>query len=186
MAKKPDAAAAAAPPAAGKKKSLLLIIVIVVVVLVAGGGAAAWFLLGHQKPAASAHDKEDKGDEHAEEEDEKSKKPPVFVTLEPFTVNLVSEGSDRYLQVGIDVKVSNAAVGDKIKVYLPDIRNGVLLLLTSKKVEEISTIEGKNRLREEIRDLMNKSMGYARGGDDRPAPPKNGVLDVLLTAFVIQ
>lgn len=211
MAKQPEPSAApAADGAPAKKKKPILIIAIVALVLLVGGGAAAWFLLGG---------KHGKKDEHAEEEAEAAK-PPVYVTLEPFTVNLTSEASDRYLQVGIDLKVSAADIEGKVKLHLPEIRNGILLLLTSKKVDDLASIEGKNTLREEIRDIVNKAIGYYKApaalkpviektdehGGEKPAeekaaekpaeeaggekaaskPPKNGVVDVLLTSFVIQ
>jgi flagellar protein FliL len=204
MANKPEASAA---PPAGKKKKPILLIAIIAVVLLLGGGGAAFFLLGGKK---------DKGDEHAEEAAEEHAQPPVFVTLDPFTVNLTSETSERFLQVGIDLKVSGADVADKVKLHLPEIKNGILLLLTSKRVEDIAGIEGKNTLREEIRDIVNKAIGYYKAppapkptidkteaaadekhdedkpAEDKPADkpvaraPKNGVLDVLLTSFVIQ
>lgn len=211
MAKQPEPSAAPAPEGAPAKKKKPILIAIAAVVVLAGGGAAAWFLLGG---------KHDKNAEHAEEVEAEVSKPPVYVTLEPFTVNLTSEATDRYLQVGIDLKVSAADITEKVKVHLPEIRNGILLLLTSKKVDDLASIEGKNTLREEIRDIVNKSIGYYKapaapkptiektdehGGDkpaeekaeDKPAeeasgekpvakPPKNGVIDVLLTSFVIQ
>lgn len=210
MANKPEASAA--PPAAGKKKKPILLIGIVVVVLLLGGGGAAFFLLGGKK---------DTGEEHADEAAEEHAKPPVYVTLDPFTVNLTSEGSERFLQVGIDLKVSGPEIVEKVKLHLPEIKNGVLLLLTSKRVEDLSGIEGKNTLREEIRDIVNKATGYykappapkatidkteaageatpaeekpdeAKPTEEKPAEkpvakaPKIGVLDVLLTSFVIQ
>jgi flagellar FliL protein len=191
MADKKEAAAGAA---GGKKKPLLLVVIGLVVVLLVGGGAAAWFLLGAKSDKADA----DQEAEEAEEVSAKSAKPPVFLTLEPFTVNLASENADRYLQVGIDLKLSDAAVAEKVKQHLPEVRNAILLLLTSKQVEDIATLEGKMRLREEIRDAVNRPIGYFRekpatqSADDergaaRPAKaPKAGVLDVLLTSFVIQ
>lgn len=158
MAKEPEAAAA---PPAGKKKKPILLIAIVAVVLLAGGGAA-FFLLGGKK---------DKGGEHAEEAAEEHAKPPVYVTLEPFTVNLTSEGAERFLQVGIDLKVSAPDIADKVKLHLPEIKNGILLLLTSKRVEDLSGIEGKNTLREEIRDIVNKSIGLYKA----PVAPKPAI-----------
>jgi flagellar protein FliL len=215
MANKPEASTA--PPAAGKKKKPILLIAIVAVVLLLGGGGAAFFLLGG---------KNDKGEDHAEEAAEEHAKAPVYVTLDPFTVNLTSEGSERFLQVGIDLKVSGPEIVDKVKLHLPEIKNGVLLLLTSKRVEDLSGIEGKNTLREEIRDIVNKATGYykappvpkpsidktdatgeekhaeekndeAKPAEEKPTEekaaekpvakaPKVGVLDVLLTSFVIQ
>lgn len=178
-----------APAQGGKKKKTLLIIIAVLVLLAAGGGAAYWFLV-KQKHA----DKEGEPTEEQKAEEAAKAKPPVFITLDPFTVNLLSEASDRYLQVGIDLKVSGADVSDKIKAHLPEIRNGVLLLLTSKRVEDLASAEGKNLLREEIRDAVNRPIGFfreapaapAEGDKPAPKPPQAGVLDVLLTSFVIQ
>jgi flagellar FliL protein len=224
MANKPEASAA---PPAGKKKKPKLLIAIVAVVLVLGGGGAAFFLLGG---------KTGKDGEHAQEAPDEHAKPPVFVTLDPFTVNLTSETAERFLQVGIDLKVSGPEVADKVKVHLPEIKNGILLLLTSKRAEDLSGVEGKNRLREEIRDIVNQASGYYRpppapkpsidksgvAAEDKPGEPKSaqdkpaqempaddkhaegkpageapvdkaadrvpkiGVIDVLLTSFVIQ
>jgi len=124
----------------------------------------------------------------------------VFVTLEPFVVNLAGE-VQHYLQVGIDLKVAEPAVGDQIKVHLPEIRNGVLLLLSSKNVEELGTLDGKNRLRAEIRSAVNRPLGIettaapahgAKAGSDAHGVDVDaghlgeGVQEVLLTSFVIQ
>jgi len=174
-----------------KKKGLLIAIIVGVVVLLGGGGGAAWFFMSKGK------------EEHAAEaEAPKPKTPPVFVTLEPFVVNLAGE-VQHYLQVGIDLKVAEAGVGDQIKAHLPEIRNGVLLLLSSKSVEELGTLEGKNRLRDEIRAAVNRPLGVETGpgasqqGDGHAGQAHGeaashgdgegeGVREVLLTSFVIQ
>jgi flagellar FliL protein len=151
---------AAAKP---KKKSWLLKIVTALVVLT-GGGVAAWYAM--EKPATSQ-------DAAAPQE-----KPPVFVTLEPFTVNLQPENGDQYLQVGLVLKVAESATVDTVKLQMPEIRNRILLLLTSKKASEISTVAGKQLLSTEI-------MGEAR---QSIASQKNqqGIVSVLFTSFVIQ
>ena len=189
-----------------KKKKLLLIVAILVVVLAAGGGAAAFFLMGgkkkgkaHKKADAEEHaeaqadEEEGTDDEHAadeEEADEGHKKPPVYLSLDPFVVNLAAESADRYLQVAIDVKVSAPEISEKVKQHLPEIRNGILLILSSKTVEELATLEGKNKLRNEIRDAVNKPLGFYKGApagsEGKSKPPKKGAQDVLLTSFVIQ
>ncbi len=123
-------------------------------------------------------------------------------------VNLAGE-VQHYLQVGIDLKIADDHVKDQIKAHLPEIRNGVLLLLSSKQIDELATLEGKNRLRAEIREAVNQPLGFhtpaaklvaapAEGGGEAhaaEAPPAadgaaqqaaEGVLEVLLTSFVIQ
>ena len=181
----------------GKKKGKLLIVVGVAVLLVAGG-AAAWFLLGSGKKA-----------EHAAEAKTAAKAVPIFFTLDPFVVNLAGE-VQHYLQVGIDLKIADEHLKDQIKVHLPEIRNGVLLLLSSKQVDDLSSLEGKNQLRAEIRAAVNQPLGIhtpapkpvapageesasgeAHAAEAKPAEraaeePAEGVLEVLLTSFVIQ
>jgi flagellar protein FliL len=194
-----------------KKKGLLLAVAAGVLVMLALGGGGAWFFLSgeNQDTAAAAVTVKPKP---------KDEPAPVFVTLDPFVVNLAGEAS-HYLQVGIDLKVADAEVPDQIKTRLPEIRNAVLLLLSSKQADELGTLDGKNRLRQEIRGAVNRPLGIetplppvpATAGDSHAAQsgpgvgeahaseapagaaPEHadpahaqGVLDVLLTSFVIQ
>jgi flagellar FliL protein len=132
-------------PAGGKKKGKLVIAIVAGSLLAAGGGGG-WFFLSHR---SSDHAAQAKPLHHS---------PPVFVTLEPFVVNL-SGDVQHFLQVGIDLKVADANVSDQVKAHLPEVRNGVLLLLSSKKVEELSSLDGKNQLRDEIRAAVNRPLG---------------------------
>ncbi len=187
-----QAEAAATGGGKNKKKGRLLVIIGVVAVLVAGG-VGAWLMLGTGEKPEQAQVKA------------APKSPPTFFTLDPFVVNLAGE-VQHYLQVGIDLKIADEHVKDQIKAHLPEIRNGVLLLLSSKQIDELSSLEGKNRLRAEIRDAVNQPLGIhaaavpapaapAEGGSgeahaaapaDAAEQPAEGVLEVLLTSFVIQ
>jgi flagellar FliL protein len=144
----PKAEEGAAP--VKKKKPLLLIIIAVVVLALAGGGA--WFFLGKKADG--------------EDDEEKAEAPhgaPVFVTLEPFTVNLApAEGeskSEHYLQVGIDLEVSGKEIEERIKTSMPKIKSNIVLLLTSKTPSDLANTDGKNQLREEIAVVVNKAIG---------------------------
>ena len=145
-----------------KKKSWLSKIVMVLVVL-AGAGGAAWYTLEPAAVPAPAVPRE---------------KPPVFVTLEPFTVNLQPENGDQYLQVGLVLKVADAATVEAVKLQMPDIRNRILLLLSSKKASEISTVAGKQQLSTEI---MNEAGQPLAAQKIQP-----GISSVFFTSFVIQ
>lgn len=182
-----------AQPAAGGKKNLMVMAIVAVAMLALGVGAA-WFALSHKKG----------GGEYQAQFGATQSGPPVFFTLDPFIVNLAGEET-RYLQVGIELKVADSHVIEKIKMHMPEIKNGVLLLLSSKKPEEITSPEGKNQLRTEIRDAVNRPLGFQAEapaahteqhgtGDQHSkaneplklAAVQGGVLDVLLTSFVIQ
>jgi len=145
-----------------KKKGKLLIIVILVVLL-AGGGGAAWYFMQGSK------------DHHAAPE-KPVEKPPVFEKLEQFTVNLT--GGEHYLQAEISLKISDPKVGEDIKLHMPEIRDVLLRLLSSKQAEDLATVEGKKQLSEDIQKQTNKVLGVKQ--------PKEGVLAVLFTSFIIQ
>jgi flagellar FliL protein len=157
----PGEGAGEEPP---KKKGKLKLLIVIALLLAIGGGGAAWFFLQQEPHAATAK--------------VEAPKPPVFVTLEPFTVNLAGESSERYLQVGMDFKVADSKVVDAVKLHMPEIRNGLLLVLSSKRAEDISTVEGKQKLSAEILVQANKPIGAKA--------PGQGVVGVFFTSFVIQ
>ncbi len=103
----------------------------------------------------------------------------MYVTLEPFTVNLQQENaSSQYLQVGLALKMTDAASVDAIKLHMPEIRNRVLLLLSVKRASEISTADGKKTLSTELtREIVQPLAGNAAA---------KGLDSVLFTSFVIQ
>ncbi len=159
------AAEAVAQPAAKSGNKLVLILAIVI--LLAAGGGGAWFFLGQQNGANAAAKKADPA------------KPPVFMVMEPFTVNLQPDGmGDQYLQVAFSLQVPDETDAETIKLYLPQVRSRLLLLLSGKKAAEISTIEGKKQLADEI--IAQVKQPFAPG-----AAPQN-VTNVFFTSFVIQ
>ncbi|MDD5328868.1 MAG: flagellar basal body-associated protein FliL [Sulfuricella sp.] len=160
---KEEAKGAEEPP---KKKGKLPLILGILLLLGGAGGGAAWYF------TRSAGD-------HAEHQKEEKSVPPVFVTLETFTVNLQPDGGgDHYLQVGIDLKVADQAVVDLVKLHMPEIRNSMLLLLSSKSAEQIASLEGKKALSAEIQEQVNKPLNVKEAG--------KGVTGVYFTSFVIQ
>ena len=168
MATAKAAAAAPAPAAAGKKSSSKMFSLIGAVVLAAGGGGGAWYFMGHkaEAPEKAAHAKPNPA------------APPVFAQMEPFTVNLQADGGEQFLQTAFTLKVGSQADVDAIKLYLPQVRSRVLLLLSSKRAAEIATVDGKKKLAEEI--IGQLTQPFAKG-----AQPLE-VTDVFFTAFVIQ
>jgi flagellar FliL protein len=195
VAAKPAAEAPAAPP---QKKSKLLLIVLAVLVLLAAGGAAAWWFL-------------QSGDE--EDEAEVPAKPSIFLPLEQFTVNLQPEdGQQQFLQVAMTLNVADQEVAEVIKTQMPQMRSRILFLLSSKKPSEIGSVEGKNKLSEQLileaEAVLPASKKRKKASDedaedkpkkgknkkakakataeaqDEPAPRR--VLNVYFTHFIVQ
>ncbi len=93
--------------------------------------------------------------------------------LDPFIVNLFDEKGVRYLKVRLDVEVWDLTE-DQIMKKTPKIRDSLIVLLSSKKYDEIGTLEGKARLREEILFRLNRILGEGKAKE------------VYFTDFVVQ
>ena len=157
------AAAAEAPvaPAKGGKKKLIIIAAAVAVLLAGGGGAA--FMLMKKK----AHVDEDGADGAATAQADApkakakhdAKHPPTFVPLDPFTVNLADREAERYAQVAVTLEVVDSKVSDELKIYMPAVRNNILMVLSHKTSTELLEMEGKTKLALEIRRETARALG---------------------------
>ena len=197
MATKPDAAKAnadepvKAPPKSRKK--LFLIGGIVLLALTLAGGAT-WFILGKK----SAAEETVEAPEHVA-----PKGPPTFLPLENMVVNLADPGGDKVAQIGITLELANSKVVEKVRMYLPSIRSGILLLISQRTAEELLQIEGKEKLAAEILQEASRPFADAdattatrksakdgvktkRKSVDKGASDDNPVRGVLFSSFIVQ
>ena len=147
----PTADAGAAPVAKKGKKRLIIMLAVVVLLAGAGGGGALYMM---KKKAAEAAAAAEEGDDaaapaHATAHAD-SKHPPTFVPLDPFVVNLADKDTDKYAQIGITLEIDDAKFADQLKVYMPAIRNGILMVLAHKTSKELLERSGKEALAAEI------------------------------------
>ena len=151
MAKKKEEAVEEGAEVKKSKKGLFVIIIIAVLVLGGGGFGAYWFLLRTPPPTAA---------ELAEIEAAKKPEPvilPVFA-LKPFVVNLADKKSRRYLKVTMKLELSNEELLEEVDKRRAQLRDVVLTLLSSKTAAEISTLEGKFLLRQDIIKRVNVNL----------------------------
>jgi flagellar protein FliL len=164
------------PPKKSKKKLIIIIAAVLALVLI--GGGAAWYFMGHK---SGEHKEAKDGKEEKESKDKEEDAhavEPTFVKLETFTVNLNPEEGEKYLQVDMTLNATDKEEADFLGVHMPQVRNRVLLLLTSKKPSEITTMDGKKALSKELTEQINQP--YSTNGK----PLK--VTGVFFTSFVIQ
>lgn len=146
--------AGAAPPK-GKKK--LIIIIVAAVLVLALGGVGAMLMLKKKAQAEG----EDGADEPAKAAVSKHdpKSPPVFAPLESFTVNLADKEAERYAQVGITLELDSPKTEAELKLYMPAVRNNILMLLAHKTSAELLEREGKDRLAREVARETSRGLG---------------------------
>ena len=177
------------------KKSKVLIIAIAAIVFMAGGGAAAFWLKKPPHPA-----RPDEAGVAAEEAPTQA--PPAYVQLGTFTANLVHEEGDRYLQVSIDLKITKPELAVKIKATNPEILHHLNMLLQSKRPSELASLDGKQKLAEQIKAQVEYVLGLrktspaiagldatsnaAQSSPVETHTGQSGIADVLFTSFIIQ
>lgn len=184
---KPDAgnADAAADDAKKKKKKLFLIVGVAValVALSIGGTVVALKVLSPTPPA---------GEAAAEEENtETALAPAIYYEMTPnFTINFNVNGRQRYLQAAITLLYRDPLLEELLKLHMPAIRNGLVMLLSSKNFEELQTNEGKEILRGEALEIIRSQLqkeqeALVASGQSEEVSPAN-VEQVLFTNFVMQ
>ena len=165
---KEAAGAEGAEPAAPKKSSMKLIIIGVVVLLsVGGGGAFAWFkfLAPHKVEAKipEAKASEAKAAEAKSGEPGAAAKIGPILDLDPFIVNL-ADTEPRFLKVTIKLELDGLPAKAEVGERIPQVRDALLILLSSKETQTLKPTAGKLQLRDEILQRVNSllSAGQAR------------------------
>ena len=94
--------------------------------------------------------------------------------LEPFIVNIYDGQELRYLKVKVEMEMANPAIKPELDGRLAAMRDAILVVLTSKTLQDIQDIQGKNQLREEILTAISKIVAQGK------------VTKIYFTDFVIQ
>ncbi len=176
-----DEKAPVAPPAPVFPIKLLIIVSVVALVFGVGGAfVAVKFLGGGSKGAESSEEHKGDAEVKAGSKNEAGGKhgqaasPGVMFDLDPFIVNLADTPEVRYLKLTLKLEVDSEAVSTELSARIPQIRDAILVLLSSKDVNAVRTTQGKFQLRDEITQRVNGLL------------KKPGVRSAYFTEFVVQ
>jgi len=142
---------------AKKSSKLLIIILLITGLIIGGGGAAAFLFLKNMK----SDEKKEAVDEKTSKEGETAEKTdpdklgPVLA-LDSFIINLAGAGGRNYLKMEIALEFDNIAVQTEVENKMPQIKDTILLLLSTKSFEDIQSANGKLMLKNEIISRLNK------------------------------
>lgn len=156
----------------GGGKSPILLILIVALVSLGIGGGGAWFLLGSGDAEAVPAE----GDAEVEGvvEDSDAAFAERVYSLEPFVVNVSGESYPRYLKLTVAFEMSSPESRTEIEERVTQVRDSAILLLSSKRLSDVSDFEGKALLKDDLQDRVNSLLTVGR------------VESVLFTEFVVQ
>ena len=119
------------------------------------------------------------GTETAEVQQAMERATPIFMRIEPFTVNLVDDGyGSRLLYTGMTLRVGNEESKVILEEHMPQVRSRLLMLLSGKQADELTSTEGKQQLAQSIVDRLNVPLTENQ-------PPLD-LREVLFTDFIVQ
>lgn len=167
----------------GGSNILLIIVVVMLFLILAGGAAAAYFMLNQDTEVLDAAQKAQqtqavKTAAPAKEATgsritDYTKVGPMY-PMDQFIVNLYNEGSSRYLKCTINFELSIPELSAEMDSKKPLVRDIVIKTLSAKTYEEISTIRGKENLKDEIAMKVNQVLSDGK------------INNLFFTDFVIQ
>jgi len=83
---------------------------------------------------------------------------PALVPLAPFLVNLSGDQGQRYLRLVVQVETRGELSKDALDKHLPEVRNRLIFLLSSKTFADIGSTQGKYDLQAEITKNVNEML----------------------------
>lgn len=94
--------------------------------------------------------------------------------LDPFVVNVTGDGYNRFLKLRVELETNDVKLKEEIDARLPQVRDALIVLLSSKQLSDITDFEGKALLKEDILERVNDLL------------ETGNVRSVLFTEFVVQ
>ena len=142
-----------------------VIIGVVALLVLGGGGAGAWFFL--------SGDAKSEKPKPTEKEQVAALAGPI-ISLEPFIVNLADPKGKRYLKVKLEMELTNKVTEKELRKRMPQVRDQIILSLSSKSYQQVKGVPGKNVLRDELTARTNSILKLGK------------VKKVYFTDFVVQ
>ena len=159
-----------------------LILIVVGVLALAGGGYFAYTNFFQEEVVEESAEGGKEGEEGADGADgadgEKEEELPpdvgVMFTMDPFVVNLAGSKGKRFLKVTTTLELSSPEVNPEFEENLQKITDSILVLLSSKSFEDVYSVQGKFKLKDEITTRVNRFLVVGH------------VKDAYFTEFIVQ
>jgi flagellar FliL protein len=149
---------------------VLLIGVMMLLMLGLGGGL---FMMWNQLSALNVQRVADAGERPQQVASLDQPLGPIY-SLNTFIVNLADKGGTRYLRVTMDLELGNPELKNELNKRLPQVRDSLLMILPTKRYEDISTVQGKTALRDEMLKTLNNFLAQGK------------IINIYFKEFVVQ
>lgn len=172
----PEVAASASTQGKDSKGPILLMVLVVInMIVVIGVGLMVW----KQRQLDASQPKIEhviQGESNAQKKEESEEKIFVgkIIPLETFIVNLAGSKGRRIAKVNMEIEIQGENIQEEIEKRKAQVRDIIIIILSGKTYDEVSNKEGKEKLRDEIKDTVN---GFLTKGK---------IVNVYFTEFIYQ
>jgi len=97
-----------------------------------------------------------------------------MVDIREFIVNIISDDNSHYLRISMAIELSSQDAYEEMMLRMPQIRDAILMLTSSKTFEELYDVHGKKQLKAELLIELNEML------------VKGEAVAVYFTDFVVQ
>ncbi len=155
---KAAAAEASSAPSGGSGQKPILLIALAVINMLVVAGVGFMLYQGRKKEAAQPKIEDViKGEAQAQHMEATEEKEVIgkVIPLETFIVNLAGSKGRKVAKVNMELEVTGAHVMEELEKRKAQIRDIIIIILSSKTYEDVSSRDGKDNLRTEIKDTIN-------------------------------
>lgn len=178
---KKEGAEVETPPVPHRSKRVVIAVAGIVALLIVVGVPAGYFLLKEEPkevqettPEMSPEAPREHAEGHDDPEEELEEGEEPLGAIVPFETFLVNLSGGKYIRAQIQVEFETLDVPRRFYTRAVPIRDSIIQLLTQMTAEGLETAKGKDKLRAEIRSVINTTLR------------KEEVRRVYFTQFVIQ
>ncbi|MGP0565171.1 flagellar basal body-associated FliL family protein [Nitrospina sp. 32_T5] len=159
------------PPQRGVSRGFLLTLLLIAGLAVGGYFAFLNFIQPQMEAKKQGQDLQVPGSKFADKEPGEM---GVMYPMEPFLINLARSNGKQFLKVSLTLELSSPEVRPEVKANEFKIVDSILLLLSSKTREDVISLQGKFKLKDEIATRVNRFlvMGHVK--------------DVYFSEFIVQ
>jgi len=169
------------PPAARRRtrKSGRWLVILAGLAVIAAGAAGDWYFWQRHKTTVA-----------------EAPPQPIYVVIKPFVVTTLDDNqATRFVQVGVDLEVTDKAAQTRVEQALPAIQDAIRLQILQSKVAEVTSPQGVEQLRKLLIAQANSTVNTvlptpadphaakSQPGQPAAAPP---VRNVFFTELVVE
>ena len=156
------------------KKFMIIMMGLLVLLLAAIGGGL--FMMWSRVSALDQVVNPPVQEESQEVVKDESEEPTIgpVIPLDSFIANLADPGGNRFLRATMELELANDDFTKEMEKRLPQIRDCILMILPTRRYQDIQTVEGKTALRTEIIVKLNALL------------KKEAITNIYFTEFVTQ